>query len=155
MIWGWDPSLTTQLRQSFGYTWVPVCHADSGDCRAGHYRGRNHAVQSGRPAPGFDCSVISRLLNRDHRALREVRVPGRVEGYYRQRLSRSGLSASGHSGKVRTNTPTIQGAGDAEINGTPPLFKPTITLPTRTWPGAPALPVANAGEVCPSPVTNI
>ena len=23
MIWGWDPSLTTQLRQSFGYTWVP------------------------------------------------------------------------------------------------------------------------------------
>ncbi len=23
MIWGWDPQLTTQLRQSFGYTWVP------------------------------------------------------------------------------------------------------------------------------------
>jgi len=23
MIWGWDPHLTTQLRQSFGYTWVP------------------------------------------------------------------------------------------------------------------------------------
>ncbi len=23
MIWGWDPSKTTQLRESFGYTWVP------------------------------------------------------------------------------------------------------------------------------------
>jgi hypothetical protein len=23
MVWGWDPSLTTQLRESFGYTWVP------------------------------------------------------------------------------------------------------------------------------------
>ena len=23
MVWGWDPSTTTQLRQSYGYTWVP------------------------------------------------------------------------------------------------------------------------------------
>jgi len=23
MVWGWDPSATTQLRQQFGYTWVP------------------------------------------------------------------------------------------------------------------------------------
>ena len=23
MVWGWDPVQTTQLRQSFGYTWVP------------------------------------------------------------------------------------------------------------------------------------
>jgi hypothetical protein len=23
MVWGWDASQTTQLRQSFGYTWVP------------------------------------------------------------------------------------------------------------------------------------
>jgi len=23
MVWGWDPSITTDLRQSFGYTWVP------------------------------------------------------------------------------------------------------------------------------------
>jgi hypothetical protein len=23
MVWGWDPSKTTQLRESFGYTWVP------------------------------------------------------------------------------------------------------------------------------------
>jgi len=23
MAWGWDPQLTTQLRQSLGYTWVP------------------------------------------------------------------------------------------------------------------------------------
>jgi len=23
MIWGWDPGITTQLRQSDGYTWVP------------------------------------------------------------------------------------------------------------------------------------
>jgi hypothetical protein len=23
MVWGWDPQITTQLRQSFGYTWVP------------------------------------------------------------------------------------------------------------------------------------
>ena len=23
MVWGWDPSVTTQLRQSYGYTWVP------------------------------------------------------------------------------------------------------------------------------------
>jgi hypothetical protein len=23
MVWGWDPSATTQLRQGFGYTWVP------------------------------------------------------------------------------------------------------------------------------------
>ncbi len=23
MVWGWDPTLTTQLRESFGYTWVP------------------------------------------------------------------------------------------------------------------------------------
>ena len=23
MVWGWDPSKTTQLRQGFGYTWVP------------------------------------------------------------------------------------------------------------------------------------
>jgi hypothetical protein len=23
MVWGWDPGKTTQLRESFGYTWVP------------------------------------------------------------------------------------------------------------------------------------
>jgi hypothetical protein len=23
MVWGWDPQVTTQLRQSLGYTWVP------------------------------------------------------------------------------------------------------------------------------------
>jgi hypothetical protein len=23
MVWGWDPSITTALRQSLGYTWVP------------------------------------------------------------------------------------------------------------------------------------
>jgi hypothetical protein len=23
MVWGWDPGITTQLRQSYGYTWVP------------------------------------------------------------------------------------------------------------------------------------
>jgi hypothetical protein len=23
MVWGWDASKTTQLRQGFGYTWVP------------------------------------------------------------------------------------------------------------------------------------
>jgi hypothetical protein len=23
MLWGWDPGITTQLRQSYGYTWVP------------------------------------------------------------------------------------------------------------------------------------
>ncbi len=23
MVWGWDPATTTQLRQSYGYTWVP------------------------------------------------------------------------------------------------------------------------------------
>jgi hypothetical protein len=23
MVWGWDPGKTTQLRQQFGYTWVP------------------------------------------------------------------------------------------------------------------------------------
>ena len=23
MVWGWDPAITTQLRQSYGYTWVP------------------------------------------------------------------------------------------------------------------------------------
>ena len=23
MVWGWDPQITTQLRQSMGYTWVP------------------------------------------------------------------------------------------------------------------------------------
>jgi hypothetical protein len=23
MVWGWDPGKTTQLRQDFGYTWVP------------------------------------------------------------------------------------------------------------------------------------
>jgi hypothetical protein len=23
MVWGWDPSKTTQLRQGFGYTWIP------------------------------------------------------------------------------------------------------------------------------------
>ena len=23
MVWGWDPGTTTQLRQSYGYTWVP------------------------------------------------------------------------------------------------------------------------------------
>ena len=23
MVWGWDPSIATSLRQSFGYTWVP------------------------------------------------------------------------------------------------------------------------------------
>jgi hypothetical protein len=23
MVWGWDPQITTQLRQDYGYTWVP------------------------------------------------------------------------------------------------------------------------------------
>lgn len=23
MVWGWDPGITTNLRQSYGYTWVP------------------------------------------------------------------------------------------------------------------------------------
>jgi hypothetical protein len=23
MVWGWDASKTTQLRQGFGYTWIP------------------------------------------------------------------------------------------------------------------------------------
>jgi hypothetical protein len=23
MVWGWDAGKTTQLRQGFGYTWVP------------------------------------------------------------------------------------------------------------------------------------
>jgi hypothetical protein len=23
MVWGWDPSITTSMRQSYGYTWVP------------------------------------------------------------------------------------------------------------------------------------
>ncbi len=24
MVWGWDPAITTALRQSYGYTWVPA-----------------------------------------------------------------------------------------------------------------------------------
>jgi hypothetical protein len=24
MVWGWDPSITTSMRQSYGYTWVPA-----------------------------------------------------------------------------------------------------------------------------------
>jgi|HubBroStandDraft_1064217.scaffolds.fasta_scaffold35811_2 hypothetical protein len=24
MVWGWDPSITTAMRQSYGYTWIPA-----------------------------------------------------------------------------------------------------------------------------------
>lgn len=24
MVWGWDPSITTSMRESYGYTWVPA-----------------------------------------------------------------------------------------------------------------------------------
>jgi len=52
MVWGWDPSKTTQLRESFGYTWVPSAMQASVSAAPGITGGGITPYDPNNPPPG-------------------------------------------------------------------------------------------------------
>jgi len=52
MVWGWDPQITTQLRQSMGYTWVPSALQNPVELAPGLAQGSQPLYNPANPPPG-------------------------------------------------------------------------------------------------------
>ncbi len=52
MVWGWDPQYTMELRQSYGYTWVPSALQDTVKVAPGLQMPGMPSYDPNHPPPG-------------------------------------------------------------------------------------------------------